>query len=129
MKPKMRCVLYLLLTLLYAGICCTALAVPQAKAPGSLSGMVIGPDDKPVAHAVVAYQSSAGHGAHVIRANSKGRFHIAKLRADNYDIRASSKGIFSEWEKNVTVHAGQETNIILRLIYSKQLLRATPPKQ
>jgi hypothetical protein len=114
--------------LLLAGTCGALLAAPQAKAPGSLSGIVIGPDDKPVAHAVVAYQSSAGHGAHVIRANAKGRFHIAKLRADNYDIRASSKGIFSEWEKNVTVHSGRETNIILRLIYSRRPLRPASPK-
>jgi len=129
MKPTMRWACPFLLVLLYLLASGTALATPQGKAPGSLRGIVIGPDDKPVAHAVVAYQSSAGHSAHVIRANSEGRFHITKLRADNYDIRASSKGIFSEWEKNVTVHAGRETNITLRLIYSKQPLRATPPKQ
>lgn len=129
MKPTLRGTLYVLLTLFLAGIVSTALAAPPQKSLGSLSGIVIGPNDKPVPHAVVTYQSSAGHGPHVVRANAKGRFYIGKLHWDNYDIRASAMGIFSEWRKNVTVRSGQDTSITLQLIYSKQPLRPAPPKQ
>lgn len=96
------------------------------KARGSLSGVVLGPDDKPVPRANVKYQSSAGRGPHAVRADSKGRF-LIPLRADNYDVRASSKGLFSEWEKNVSVHRGRDTYITLRLIYTRQPLPKTPP--
>ncbi len=106
----------------------TAYAAPD-KSPGSLSGIVLGPDDRPVPHASVKYQSSAGIAPHALRTDSKGRFAIRKLRADNYEVRASSKGLFSEWEKNVTVHGGRETNITLRLIYTRQPLPKTPVKK
>jgi len=99
-------------------------AAKQQKPPGSLSGIVIGPDDKPVPHARLTYQSSAGHGAHFARTDANGRFHITKLPADNYDVRASSKGIFSEWEKNVTVSPGRDTRITLQLMYTNKPLAA-----
>jgi len=129
MKLTLRRTLYVLLTLFLAGNISAALAAPPQKSSGSLSGLVIGPNDKPVPHAVVTYQSSAGHSPHVVRANANGRFHIGKLHWDNYDIRASAKGIFSEWKKNVSVRSGQDTSITLQLIYSKQPLRPAPPKQ
>jgi hypothetical protein len=107
----------------------TVYAAPD-KSPGRLSGVVLGPDDKPVPHASVKYQSSAGIAPHAVRADAKGRFVIPKLPADNYDVRASSKGLFSEWEKNVSVHRGRDTNITLRLIYSREPLpKATPVKK
>lgn len=107
----------------------TVYAAPD-KSGGRLSGVVLGPDDKPVPHASVKYQSSAGIAPHAVRADAKGRFMIPKLRSDNYDVRASSKGLFSEWEKNVAVHHGRETNITLRLIYSREPLpKATPAKK
>jgi hypothetical protein len=106
----------------------TVYAAPD-KAPGTLSGIVLGPNDKPVPHASVKYQSSAGISPHAVRADSQGRFTIRKLRADNYDVRASSKGLFSEWEKNIRVNSGRETTITLRLIYTRQPLPKTPAKK
>jgi hypothetical protein len=70
------------------------------------------------------YQSSAGHSAHFAHTDANGRFHITKLPADNYDVRASSKGIFSEWEKNITVFPGRDTSVTLRLIYTNRPLTA-----
>jgi hypothetical protein len=86
-----------------------------------LAGVVIGPDDKPVAHAAVSYQSSGGNAAHAVHTDAHGRFRIAKLPADNYDVRASANGIFSDWEKNVTIHAGETRSVTLRLIYAKRM--------
>jgi hypothetical protein len=108
------------------------LAAPQTKGSAILSGVVIGPDDKPVPHASVSYQSSGGSAPHAVHTDARGRFAIAQLRADNYDIRASAKGIFSEWEKNISLRKGQTKSIELRLIYAKEMpkpVSSAKPKQ
>lgn len=93
----------------------------QRKGAGILSGVVLGPDDKPVPHAGVTYQSSGGTAPHAVHADSQGHFTITKLRSDNYDLRASGRGVFSEWEKNVTVRSGHTKSVTLRLIYAKEI--------
>jgi len=87
---------------------------PQRKGSSTLSGVVLGPDDRPVAHASVSYQSSSGSAPHVVRTDAHGQFSISKLKADNYDLRASGKGVFSTWEKNVTLRSGETKNLTLR---------------
>lgn len=99
-------------------------AAPQHKGSATLSGVVLGPDDKPVAHASVSYQSSNGSAPHVVHTDSQGHFTISKLKADNYDLRASGKGVFSEWEKNVNLRSGKTKELTLRLIYAKQIPKA-----
>jgi len=102
-------------------------AAPQRRGTGgtaTLNGVVLGPDDRPVAHAAVTYESSGGNAPHAVHADSQGRFTIARLKADNYDMRASGKGVFSEWEKNITVHSGQTKSVTLRLIYAKEIPKA-----
>lgn len=111
-----------------------ALAYPQSvlaqrhTGHGALTGTVIGPDDKPVSHALVTYQSSAGMKPHVVHADSQGRFTIAKLKTDNYEVRAHSKGLFSEWMHNVSVTAGREKTLNLRLEYTNGPLRQPSSK-
>jgi Carboxypeptidase regulatory-like domain len=108
------------------------LAGPQSKGSATLSGVVIGPDDKPVPHASVSYQSSGGNAPHAMYTDSRGRFTITKLKADNYDVRASSKGIFSEWEKNITLRRGKTEYITLQLIYAREMPKSSKkskPKQ
>jgi hypothetical protein len=100
------------------------LATHEAKGNSVLTGVVIGPNDKPVAHAAVSYQSSGGNAAHAVHTDAHGRFTISKLAADNYDVRASANGIFSEWEKNVTIRSGQTRSVTLHLIYAKQMPKA-----
>ena len=96
-------------------------AAPQHKGSSTLTGVVLGPNDKPVARAAITYQSSAGTAPHVVRTDAHGRFTIPKLVADNYDLRASANGIFSEWEKNVNIRNGETRTITLRLIYAKRM--------
>jgi hypothetical protein len=98
------------------------------KAKGScvLTGVVLGPDDKPVPHASVTYQSSGGNEPHALHTDASGHFKVTGLVADNYDMRATAKGIFSEWEKNVTVRKGPPTGVTLRLIYAKQMPKTVP---
>ena len=104
------------------------LADHHGKGSGELTGIVVGPDDRPVPHASITYQSSAGLAPHAVSADSRGHFLITKLKADNYDLRASSKGVFSEWEKNVTVRSGGTKSVTLRLIYAKEIPKAYTKK-
>ena len=99
-------------------------AAPQSKHSATLSGVVLGPDDRPVAHASVSYQSSSGNAPHAVHADAHGHFAITQLKADNYDVRASGKGVFSAWEKNVSLKSGQTKDITLRLIYAKEITKA-----
>ena len=99
----------------------SVLASPDRKGTSVLTGVVIGPNDRPVAHAAVSYQSSGGNAAHAVHTDAHGRFTIPRLPADNYDLRASANGIFSEWEKNVTIHNGETRSVTLHLIYAKQM--------
>lgn len=99
----------------------------QSKGTGTstLTGLVIGPDDKPVPHAAISYQSSGGSAPHAVHTDSQGRFAISHLKADNYDIRASHKGIFSDWMKNVTLPKGQTRTVELRLIYAREMPKSS----
>ncbi len=119
-----RVVLFLTIVLLALVTVCSVSAGPQKKGSPSLTGVVLGPDDKPVPHAAVTYQSSGGNAPHAVHADAQGHFTIANLRADNYDMRASGKGVFSEWEKNITVRKGHTKNVTLRLIYAKEVPKA-----
>jgi hypothetical protein len=107
-------------------------AAPQRKGSSTLSGVVLGPDDKPVAHASVSYQSSSGSAPHAVHTDAHGRFTISKLRADIYDLRASGKGVFSPWEKNIALRSGETRNLTLHLVYAREIPKAyvkSSPKQ
>jgi hypothetical protein len=88
---------------------------PQRGHSTELTGEVLSPTGKPVGGAVVTYQSGGGHTPHVVHTDARGRFTIVKLRRDNYDLRASSHGLFSIWEKNVMVRSGEVKSVTLRL--------------
>jgi Carboxypeptidase regulatory-like domain len=96
-------------------------AGPRAKARCTLTGVVLGPDDKPVPHAAVSYQSSGGSAPHAVHTDSSGRFRISNLKTDDYDVRASAHGVFSEWVKNLSVRPGQTREVTLRLIYARKM--------
>ena len=122
-----RIVLFLVIVFLALLTVRSIVAAPQrhnGAGTTTLSGVVLGPDDRPVPHAAVTYQSSSGNAPHAVHADAQGHFTITKLRADNYDVRASGKGVFSEWEKNVYVRKGQTKNVTLRLIYAKEVPKA-----
>ena len=98
-------------------------AQPQSSGSGVVTGIVIGPDDKPVPHAVVTYQSGGGSAPHVAHADARGHFTITKLRSDNYALRASGKGVSSAWE-NVAVRSGKSKTLTLHTIYAKEVPKA-----
>lgn len=107
-------------------------AAPQSRGTATLTGVVLGPSDKPVPHASVSYQYSDGSGPHATYADAHGRFTITQLAANSYDIRASAKGVFSEWQRNIPLKKGQSRNLELHLIYARQMPKSIPgckPKQ
>src|SRR5258708_24807859 len=127
-----RPVVFITVSLLALAAARGVLAAPQSKGSSTLSGVGLGPDDKPVAHASVSYQLSSGSAPHAVHTDSHGHFSISKLRADNYDLRASGKGVFSTWEKNVTLRSGENKNLTLRLVYAREIPKAyvkSKPKQ
>jgi hypothetical protein len=124
-QKKMRRAFVLIAVFLLALVAVRGVSgAPQSKGSATISGVVLGPDDRPVAHASVSYQSSGGSGPHVVRADSHGHFTITKLKADAYDLRASGKGVFSDWEKNVNLRSGQSKSVTLRLIYAREIPKA-----
>lgn len=108
-----------------------ALAAPQYTQPkgsSALSGVVIGPDDRPAAHADISYQNSDGSGPHVAHADAHGRFLISHLHSGSYDIRATAKGVFSDWARNLPLRKGQTRSVELHLIYAKEMPKAYTDK-
>ncbi len=97
---------------------------PPKKSGATITGVVIGPNDKPVVKASVMCQSSGGLSPHAAYTDAKGRFMITGLKQDSYDVRASSNGVFSEWEKNIPLRKGQTKDLRLHLIYAKEMPKA-----
>lgn len=104
-------------------------AAPQSKGTSIITGVVIGPDDKPAPHASISYQYSDGSGPHAVRADVHGRFTIVHLRASSYDVRASANGVFSDWERNIPLRKGQTRSMELHLIYAKEMPKAASDKK
>src|SRR5438132_13921525 len=98
-------------------------AAPQSRASSTLSGVVLGPDDKPVAHASVSYQLSSGSAPHAVHTDSHGHFSISKLSADNYDLRASGKGALSVWETEARLRHGATKTEPLLLTYVREIAK------
>src|SRR6202166_5422631 len=79
--------------------------------PGGLDGEVVNAKGAPVAGAQILWQAADGETPHVLYSDAQGRFHIEKMRTGSYDFRASANGTWSEWEHNVFVRPGSDTNV------------------
>ncbi len=101
------------------------------KGKATLTGIVVGDNGKPVAHAAVSCQSSAGISPKVVYTDAHGRFKFTGLRDDNYDLRATAKGAYSDWQKNILLKKGQtkEVNITLEnMVVTPDSSARTPEK-
>jgi hypothetical protein len=116
--------LVLVLTLLFAvGL----QAQSSGKSDASIRGVVLGADGKPVAAAAVTCQSSAGIRPRVVHTDAKGHYIITGLKQDSYDLRATSNGAYSDWEKNIPLRKGQTKEYTLRLLNGNTALSGTLP--
>jgi virginiamycin B lyase len=91
--------------------------------PGSLDGVVVNAKGAPVAGAQVLWQVADGRIPQVAHSDAQGHFHIPGLRSGLYDLRASFGNASSEWEHNVLVRPGKQSDVKLRLA------SAAPPVQ
>ncbi len=93
----------------------------------TIKGIVLGADGKPVPAAAVSCNSSAGIRARVVHTDKKGHYLITGLKEDSYDLRASTNGAYSDWEKNIPLRKGQTKDITLRLLNGNTALSGTLP--
>jgi uncharacterized GH25 family protein len=86
-----------------------------ASGLGTLSGSVLDERGKPVADASVTIQTSDGLRPHATHTDSAGRFEFTRFEAGQYDVRAYSNKVFSDWSKRVVIRPKKTTEITLRL--------------
>jgi uncharacterized GH25 family protein len=82
---------------------------------GTLEGTVLDGQGKPVPEASVTIQTSDGLHPHATRTDASGHFQFARWETGQYDLRAYSKGVFSEWDKRIMIRSNKTTKITLRL--------------
>jgi len=115
----------------FAAVMLSATSVSaQSKAtnPGtSLKGSVLDAKGKPVPAAAVTCQSSAGLRPRIVHTDAKGRYVVTGLKQDAYDLRATSHGAYSDWEKNIPLRKGQSKEVTLRLLNGNTALSGTLP--
>jgi len=104
-----------------------ALAQATKKGATSIRGVVLDANGKPVASAAVTCQSSAGIHPRVVHTDTKGHFVLTGLKQDSYDLRATSNGAYSDWEKNLPLRLGQTKDVTLRLSNGNTALSGVLP--
>ena len=111
MKPMQRSILGLLL-IAALGMASTA----SARGPiGELKGMVLDSKGKPVADATVTMQSSDGKQPFATHTDASGHFEFMRFETGQYDLRAYSKGMFSDWTKRVSIRSKKTTEVTLHM--------------
>ena len=98
-------------------VTCAAIAVAvNAKVRiGTLAGVVLDAQGRPVPNATVTVQTSDGLHPHATRTDSAGHFAFERYLPGQYDLRAYSNGAFSNWIKRVYVAAEKTREVTLRL--------------
>jgi protocatechuate 3,4-dioxygenase beta subunit len=109
MKPLQRFACFLLLT--------AALGMAaSANGPiGELQGTVLDSKGKPVPDATVTLQTSDGNHPHATHTDAAGRFKFTRFETGQYDLRAYSNGMFSDWTKRISIHSKKTTEVTLRM--------------
>ena len=100
-------------TLLIASLAFVAAA--QKVPIGTLEGTVLDAQGKPVPDASVTIQTSDGLHPHATHTDADGHFQFTRWMTGQYDLRAYSNGVFSEWDKRIMIRANKTTKITLRL--------------
>lgn len=105
--------LALLMTLTFGA---TAARAQFARGLGTVQGTVLDAHGKPVAEASVTIQTSDGLSPHATHTDSSGHYEFARYDAGQYDLRAYSKGQFSDWSKHIVIRPKKTTEVTLRML-------------
>jgi hypothetical protein len=123
-RSKFRPILFLLCCLLWLP---AAPAQTTKKGVTTIQGVVLDANGKPVPAAAVTCQSSAGIRPRVVHTDKKGHFSVTGLKQDSYDLRATSNGAYSDWEKNIPLRLSQTKEVTLRLLNGNTALSGVLP--
>jgi hypothetical protein len=82
---------------------------------GDLSGTVLDSKGKPVADATVTMQSSDGKRPYATHTDATGHFKFSRYETGQYDLRAYSNGMFSDWVKRIAIHSKKTSEVTLRM--------------
>lgn len=96
---------------------CLSLAISTSAhvRVGTLAGVVLDANGKPVAHATVTMQSSFGDRPNATHTNINGQFEFTRYLTGQYDLQAYANGSFSPWLKRITVRSNRRTTVTLRM--------------
>lgn len=112
--PKRAAIKIVCAVLLSAVLVCAAIA-QDAGGMGTLSGVVLNSQGRPVPGASVTMQTANGGSPHATVTNSQGRFFFPELVHGYYDVRAAHKELASAWKHNIEVNTGKQTDVRLQL--------------
>jgi len=90
-------------------------AAAQKVPIGTLEGTVLDGQGNPVPDASVTIQTSDGLHPHATHTDANGHFQFGRWMTGQYDLRAYSNGVFSEWDKRIMIRSKKTTKITLRL--------------
>jgi hypothetical protein len=82
---------------------------------GTLAGVVLDANGRPVPHATVTLQSSFGDRPNATHTDSEGRFQFARYLTGQYDLQAYANGSFSPWLKRITIRSNRTTKVTLHM--------------
>jgi len=88
-------------------------------AVGTLEGTVVDMQGNAIAGATVTIQTSDGQHPHVARTDENGQFSFSRFAVGQYDLRAYSRGTYSDWARRISIHAHKPTAITLRILVPK----------
>ena len=86
-----------------------------ARGLGTVQGTVLDAHGKPVPEASVTIQTSDGLKPHATHTDSSGHYEFARYDAGQYDLRAYSKGQFSDWSKHIVIRPKKTTDVTLHM--------------
>jgi len=92
-----------------------SLSAAPATGLGTVGGQVLDTKSKPVLDARVTLQDSEGGHLQTTQTNTQGHFWFPSLPEGQYSVRASDPGRISEWQQNVWVSPGRQTEVTLHL--------------
>jgi hypothetical protein len=85
-----------------------------ARGLGTVQGTVLDAHGRPVAQASVTIQTSDGLKPHATHTDASGHYEFTRYDAGQYDLRAYSKGQFSDWSKHIVIRPKKTTDVTAR---------------
>jgi hypothetical protein len=117
-------ILTFVLGLLLAGVLVSG--SNAGTAVGTLQGTVIDSRGRAIAGATVTIQTSDGRHPHASHTDAAGQFSFSRFAVGQYDLRAYSRGSYSDWAKRISIGPHKPTQITLRIVAAKPSLVHLP---